>query len=207
MTKLYVIRHGKRLDHENSSWKQTAARPFDPPLADIGHTQAKLTAQYLEGLPIKAIYVSPFIRTLQTAGPIADQLGLPLYVEGGIAEWLNPKWYDYSAGLLTPTQAQEQFPQVDTSYRPLVTPRYPEPEEAICQARVEFVARHIAQTAGGDVLFVSHGVCVLSIVERLVGRRGEAKDDPCAVNVLENGLTGWRLAYSSVAHLEPKKSL
>ena len=64
------------------------ARPYvgsDPELHPHGHDQAQALAVCLHGLhpSLLAIYASPFIRTLQTAQPIAQVYGMPVRVEFG----------------------------------------------------------------------------------------------------------------------------
>ena len=90
MTKLYVIRHGSRVDHEDRSWGKTAERPHDPPISEKGWRQARQTGRYLQDKGITAVFASPFIRTIQTATAICDALDLPIFVEGGLSDWLNP---------------------------------------------------------------------------------------------------------------------
>lgn len=201
MSKIFIVRHGMRLDHEDKNWKETAERPFDPPLSANGLKQAEQTGRYLQGQGITAVYASPLIRAMQTATEIVEFLDLPICVEPGLIEWLNPKWYDYSAGAWPLDVLAQSYP-IQRGYVPLVRPRYPENEEEICRARCAFVGRQLAQEATGNILLVSHGVCVLSLVEGLTGGRAGAKDQTCAVNIVEKKWSGgWQLAEAVTAHL------
>ncbi|KAL3007339.1 hypothetical protein AAZX31_08G328200 [Glycine max] len=70
---VFVMRHGERLDNFEPSWVMTAARPWDPPLAEAGRKRAFETGRRLResvGLPIGRVFVSPFLRCLQTAGEL-----------------------------------------------------------------------------------------------------------------------------------------
>lgn len=201
MTKLYIVRHGLRLDHENTSWKATAERPFDPPLSPNGFQQAQQTGQYLRQHAITAVYASPLIRAMQTATGIVEHLDLPIRVEPGLIEWLNPKWYDYSAGAYPLKTLAQSYP-VARDYEPLLRPRYPEQDEETSRARCTYVARQLAHEATGNILLISHGVCVLNIVEGLTGGRAGAKDQTCAINIVAPKWTGgWQLAEAITSHL------
>ena len=38
--RIFIIRHGERLDNVDYEWELTAERPYDPPLTDDGTKQA-----------------------------------------------------------------------------------------------------------------------------------------------------------------------
>src|SRR5687767_6030522 len=61
--------------------------PADPPLTELGHRQAKTTAEWLAPERFDALYTSPLQRARQTAEPIASCVGLEIQVEDGIAEY------------------------------------------------------------------------------------------------------------------------
>ncbi|XP_027336119.1 uncharacterized protein LOC113850015 [Abrus precatorius] len=72
-----VMRHGERLDNFEPTWASTAARPWDPPLAQEGRVRAFETGTRLRqslGFPIHRIFVSPFLRCLQTAAEVIAAL-------------------------------------------------------------------------------------------------------------------------------------
>ncbi|XP_022145524.1 uncharacterized protein LOC111014950 [Momordica charantia] len=72
-----VMRHGDRLDNFDRSWVATAARPFDPPLYKDGLVRASDTGRTfrnLLGFPIHRVFVSPFIRCVQTAAQVVSAL-------------------------------------------------------------------------------------------------------------------------------------
>jgi len=92
--KVYIVRHGFRLNWVTTNWTSPTGLPRDPPLAAYGESQAKEVAQYFHGLPEEekptAIFSSPYYRCLQTSQPVAQALKLPLYVEQGLNEWYSP---------------------------------------------------------------------------------------------------------------------
>lgn len=134
---LFIIRHGERLDKINPLWSKNALRPHDTPLSKTGFKQAQRLGKWLYGkLPINhpiAIFSSPFIRCVQTADAIAEQLeGLKydglysdksteLCIEPGLCEdpsYLNgsddnPIWFLNSADLMSISS------RIDLNYNPL----------------------------------------------------------------------------------------
>ena len=91
-TELLLIRHGE-------SEAMVPGRPFplvdghgDPELAPDGRRQAELVADRLAGHPIDAIYVTTLRRTVQTAAPLAERLGITPQVEGDLREVYLGEW-------------------------------------------------------------------------------------------------------------------
>ncbi|MGA9770580.1 MAG: phosphoglycerate mutase family protein [Blastocatellia bacterium] len=65
-TTVFLVRHAEK-----------AAEPReDPPLLESGNTRAQELARILEPVGIRAIYTSQFLRTRQTAEPLAKHLGI-----------------------------------------------------------------------------------------------------------------------------------
>ncbi|KAL8137831.1 hypothetical protein V2J09_003832 [Rumex salicifolius] len=66
-----VMRHGDRMDNFDPLWVKTAERPWDPPLVNAGRIRAFSTGRLLRsdrvGFPIHRVFVSPFLRCIQTA--------------------------------------------------------------------------------------------------------------------------------------------
>lgn len=75
--KVIVMRHGDRLDNVVPRWAATAPRPWDPPLADDGRIRAFGTGDKFRKLldfPIHRVFVSPFLRCLETAAEVVTAL-------------------------------------------------------------------------------------------------------------------------------------
>jgi broad specificity phosphatase PhoE len=72
---VYVVRHAERADGGVPSAQMGAAAP-DPPLSEAGRARAEKLASMLSVSGVKAIYVTQFARTQQTAAPLADGLKL-----------------------------------------------------------------------------------------------------------------------------------
>ncbi|KAF8922500.1 histidine phosphatase superfamily [Mucidula mucida] len=92
--KIYILRHGFRLNWVTTNWKSVTGLPRDPPLAALGETQAKEVAEFFLSLPESerptAIFSSPYYRCIQTLLPVSQALKIPIYVEHGLAEWYSP---------------------------------------------------------------------------------------------------------------------
>jgi broad specificity phosphatase PhoE len=69
---VFVVRHAERADAGMRA-AQTTASP-DPPLSDAGRARADRLASMLSATAITAIYTTEFIRTQQTAAPLAAML-------------------------------------------------------------------------------------------------------------------------------------
>jgi phosphohistidine phosphatase SixA len=65
-TTVILLRHAERAD----------APREDPPLNEAGAARAQKLANLLSAAGVKAIYTSQFLRTKQTAEPLAKQLGI-----------------------------------------------------------------------------------------------------------------------------------
>lgn len=65
-TTVFLVRHAEKAD----------APPEDPPLSDAGRARSQELARLLGPAGVRAVYTSQFLRTRQTAEPLAAQLGL-----------------------------------------------------------------------------------------------------------------------------------
>jgi probable phosphomutase (TIGR03848 family) len=86
-----LIRHG-----ENDYVKKgmLAGRLAGVHLNAKGREQAQRLADMLTGAPVKAIYSSPLERTLETAQPIAQAVGLEIISRPGLIEVDFGEWQD-----------------------------------------------------------------------------------------------------------------
>ncbi|KAM3344627.1 hypothetical protein P3S68_024336 [Capsicum galapagoense] len=72
-----VMRHGDRLDNFEELWVMKAERPWDPPLHQDGKIRAFCTGQKIRSnmdLKIHRVFVSPFLRCVQTAAEVVRAL-------------------------------------------------------------------------------------------------------------------------------------
>lgn len=137
------------------------------PLDDTGLAQAQALARHLADFPVAAIYSSPLRRAVQTAQPIAQQLGLPVQPLPGLIDINYGDWQ----GLSHPEVAQA-YP--DLYQRWLEKPhlvKFPH-GESLRQVRLrgmaalkEVAARHEGQV----VLLVAHQVVNKVLVCAMLG--------------------------------------
>jgi broad specificity phosphatase PhoE len=177
---VWIARHGNRLDFVNPEWFNTAERPYDPPLSEDGFVQAKQLGQRLIGEGIVHIFASPFLRTVQTASQVADCLDLPIKIEMGLSEWLNPAWMKTEPERLPIEVLQEQCPRIDPSYTSRVIAKYPETSEMVFE-RTALVAQCLMAEFSEDILLVGHGASVVGVTQALVGGTPEVNAALCCL--------------------------
>lgn len=83
---MILIRHGQTEFNRVFSATRRDPGVRDPDLTDYGRHQAQAVASILRPFGLGRLISSPYTRALETAGIIADQLGLPITVETLIAE-------------------------------------------------------------------------------------------------------------------------
>ena len=93
-TEILLVRHGESAAHVEGELFALVGGHGDPPLAPAGVEQAELAAQRLidTGESIAAIYVTTLQRTVQTAAPLAERLGLDPIVEADLREVFLGDW-------------------------------------------------------------------------------------------------------------------
>jgi probable phosphoglycerate mutase len=89
---LLLVRHGQSEEYVEGRSFPLVDGHGDPPLSALGGEQASLVCTRLAGLAIDAIYVTTLCRTVQTAAPLADRLGLEPRVEPGLREVYLGEW-------------------------------------------------------------------------------------------------------------------
>lgn len=205
--RIWLARHGNRYDFVRPDWFTTAARPYDPPLSREGFVQARELADRLQREPIAHIFCSPYLRAVQTAAPIATALGLPLHLEAGWGEWLNPAWMQASPRLMAIADLQRHYPSIDLdagATHANVLPQYPEPTEADAKRRLGRTLGHLLATYSGHLVLIGHAVAAPAALETLaIAPEQKLDTSPCSlVELLEEAPGRWRLALAGdTSHL------
>lgn len=89
MTRLILVRHGQSLANKDHIF----AGHSDFDLSELGHTQARLVADYLcTHEQIDAIYASDLLRAYHTATPTAERLGIPVIKDTLLREIYAGEW-------------------------------------------------------------------------------------------------------------------
>lgn len=191
MGKIWFARHGNRLDFVQPDWFATADRRYDPPLCPDGHLQAKELGDRLALEKIDHIFVSPFLRTLQTAHYAATCLNLPLKIEAGLGEWHNPDWMTEPPKTHPPELCLQDFPLIDRQYHSQLLPEYPESFEQVKGRSVQII-RRLTHQFTGNLLIVSHKNVILFSLGELCQSEINSAVDVCALYGLEKIGDRWQ---------------
>ncbi len=79
---LYCIRHGQSIYNAEGRIQGQA----DVPLSDLGRLQGQAAARAIVGLGVEAVFASPLQRARDTAGMVADGLGLEVQTDDRLKE-------------------------------------------------------------------------------------------------------------------------
>lgn len=179
MQTLWLVRHEHRLDFIYPEWFDTATYPYDPPLSIEGNERAIELTHKFSGIPIDLIYTSPFLRTIQTANPLATLLDIPIRLEWGLCEWLCKDWTSELPETNPVKELIRCYPNIDVHYRSLVTPCYPETVEEL-DARILTIADKLIHDNCENMPIFAHKGSILGIAAALTGNADWlAYDLPC----------------------------
>jgi broad specificity phosphatase PhoE len=189
---VWIARHGNRLDFVDPRWYLTAPHPFDPPLSEDGLVQACKLGERLKPEGIARIYSSPFLRALETAHQVAECLDLPVGIEQGASEWLNPAWFPESPRLVPPGECRARCPRLRETDGSVVRPVFPERWEDVLARTARCISTLVGQTRD-DMLIVGHGASVLGFAQALAGTGARVNAELCAlVKIVRRG-GGWHM--------------
>ena len=109
MTRLLLIRHG----YSSGNKERRFSGQIDLPLSEQGVHQAELVCDYIEkNYKADAIYSSDLVRAVDTVQPLADSLGLPIWIYPELREINEGVWQ----GQLM-TEVQEREPEAWARYK------------------------------------------------------------------------------------------
>ena len=203
-TEVLLVRHG-------ASAPAVAGRLFplvdghgDPPLSPAGHAQAARVAERLGGLTSASLFVTTLTRTVQTAAPLAEVLGVAPVVVPELREVLLGAW----EGGVFRIKVHEGHPlalRMAQEERWDVIPGA-EPAEAF-SARVHDGLRAVAAMTGPDataVAFVHAGV-IAEACRQVTGSRPFAfvqAENGSITRLVANGDGRWTLrSFNDTGHL------
>jgi len=160
---LYFLRHGET--PASRSGRYSGA--LDPDLTPEGHEMASDFAAAYQSLPWSAVYVSPMRRTVATAAPLCDAIGLTMQLRDGLKEIAYGAWEG-----MTPEETNRAFH--DDYVRWLADPGWNAPtggERGVdIERRSALVLDEIDQSGmTGNVLIVSHKATIRIMVCSLLG--------------------------------------
>jgi probable phosphoglycerate mutase len=148
--KIYFLRHGETTHSKTGGY----CGELDPELTPIGLQMAQAFAQEYSKIPWQAVYCSPMKRTIATAKPLCDAIGMTMELRDGLKEIKYGQWED-----LTVEQVQGKYLQDHLNW--LTEPAWNPPtggETAVQVAsRASLVISEIQEKyKDGNILVVSH---------------------------------------------------
>lgn len=163
MSFIYIVRHGQSLGNLKGGF----AGHTDFPLSELGHKQARITADYLQNTHIDAVLSSTLTRAKQTAEPIAADRKMtvipsPAFMEMNFGEWEGMSLDD-----------------VETKYNGAVSEWKTAMYKTVCpggESTVDCYNRAVRaledaakEYAGKDICIVSHGALIKCMHCHLLG--------------------------------------
>ena len=161
--RLYFLRHGE------TSYSETGAYcgEVDAELTPEGTQMAEAFAKAYRSIPWTAAYVSPLKRTIATAKPLCEAVGLEMLLRDGLKEIRYGKWEDKTLDFVK----QHYW---DDYIRWLAEPAWNAPTGG--ETSVEISNRALAviaevqqKCATGNVLVISHKATIRIILCELLG--------------------------------------
>jgi len=187
--KLYFLRHGETLYSETGAY----CGEVDAELTPEGAQMAEAFAEAYRSIPWTAAYVSPMKRTIATAKPLCEAVGLEMQLRDGLKEIHYGKWEDKTLDFVK----QHYW---DDYIHWLAEPAWNAPTGGetsveISDRAMTVIAEIQKKHATGNVLVVSHKATIRIILCELLGidlgRYRDRIDMPAgAVNTIKFDLHG-----------------
>ena len=161
--KLYFLRHGETIYSKRGGY----CGDLDPELTSEGAQMARAFADVYRLIAWTGVYLSPMKRTITTAKPLCDALGLEMQLRDGLKEIRYGKWEDKSVDFVK----QHYW---DDYMRWLAEPAWNPPtggETSVeVSSRASLVIEEIQEKyATGNVLVVSHKATMRILLCSLLG--------------------------------------
>jgi len=205
MLRLHIVRHGQT--EWNAIRRVQGQRNSE--LNAIGREQAAKVRGELADIDFKAVYASPLVRTRQTAEILCRDRALSIqYIddlkEMGLGEWETLMWDD------VPGKWPEQHAQF-TNHPHLFSMPGAESAQQVSDRGCRAIDAIRSQESSGDILVVSHGVLIKTLVLKYASRPlqflwDEPKLNNCCRSVLQmepNAAASWlTVADTPIEHVE-----
>ncbi len=191
---LYLLRHG---DKEAGNFYNAILKHQDPPLSEKGNRQANAIIEYFRKIDISAIYVSEYIRTFQTAQPIARIKQIQPVIDRRLNE-IDNGYIDE----MSEQEFERTYPDAWKQYIARTSDfRFPggETGEEVKSRISEFLQGKIQLHGNEPILIVSHDglirVCMTYLLDIPVFRRSDFKTDLCGLTQFDyqDDVKRWKL--------------
>jgi broad specificity phosphatase PhoE len=197
-TRFTLIRHGETDWNVNGRWQGQASVPLNA----LGQQQAAITAAYLStlGVAYTAIYASDLSRAAVTAALIAQKIGLSVQHDPRLREIDVGEWQGLTEEEVRAWDA-ERLAQVRRDPQAAVRPSgesWQQVSDRAMSVMRELHRRHPT----GEVLVVSHGGTIRSVLSALALAFPSAPLGNCSRTLLSAAADQWTLdAYNLTDHL------
>ena len=147
---LYLLRHGETEFSKTGGY----CGSLDPELTDNGRRMAEQFGDAFRKLSWEAAYVSPMKRTIATAKPLCDAVGIEMRLRDGLKEIAYGEWEGR-----TQEDVKERY--ADVYLRWMTEPAWNAPPDGetaqqIAARATPVISEILAHHSSGNVLVVSH---------------------------------------------------
>jgi phosphoserine phosphatase len=163
MTSLLLVRHGQIKANRLGRWHGST----DSPLTWRGRRQAKRTARHIRTTQpaVRAIYSSPLTRCRDTAGIIADSLGLEVEVHHDLREYAIGEWEGKTHKELATAFQFVELATGDHHFAPPGGETLREVADRIVSALEDIHRRHVEDER---IMIVGHGAAMAVALAELI---------------------------------------
>ena len=160
---LYFLRHGETTHSRTGGF----CGALDPDLTPIGLEMAESFANTYQHLDWTAAFVSPMKRTIATAKPLLNAIGLEMQLRDGLREIEYGEWEDKTADAVKQTHTQDYLHWLaEPAWNP---PTGGETAVQVASRASLVVAEIQSQYPSGQILVVSHKATIRIILCNLLG--------------------------------------
>lgn len=160
---LYFLRHGQT----DFSKENAFCGGIDPQLTADGLEMAKAFAAGYQSTPWAAIFASPMKRTIATARPLADAVGVEIQLREGLKEIQYGKWEGQSVESVAHEYHDDYIRwTADPAWYP---PTEGEPAVAIATRALHVIEEIKQRYSTGNILIVSHKATIRITLCSLLG--------------------------------------
>ena len=161
--KLYLMRHGETVYSRSGGY----CGDLDPELTKEGALMAKAFADAYHSLPWTAVYSSPMKRTIATAKPLCDAVGIEMQLRDGLKEIRYGKWEGQTLEFVKENYADDYIRWLtEPAWNP---PTGGETSVQIASRAMLVISEIEEKYSSGNVLVVSHKATLRIILCSLLG--------------------------------------
>ncbi|MBE9102300.1 histidine phosphatase family protein [Vacuolonema iberomarrocanum] len=159
----YFLRHGETTHSQTGGY----CGALDVELTPSGHQMAEAFAEAHASIPWEGIYVSPMKRTVATATPLCNAVGMEMQIRDGLKEMFFGEWEDHAPEYV---EAHHRNDYVRWLTEPAWNPPTGGETGVQVASRANLVIADIEEKhTAGNVLVVSHKTTIRLILCSLLG--------------------------------------